>query len=122
MEEKYNQYDKLLTEYLANLYLFGNDAQAIRLCNFDPDNKGHLLILKLGFMLHYNFEYKVNINTKLTTYCKLVVKFKCNDWLKRKKEGAILDCQDFLDFFETRDEHPGLFAEIYDAYYGGKDD
>lgn len=114
----YKKYDIALNTLYVNLYSLSHDKKVVELRNFVPENKSHLLLLRVADMFKY-YQWEVHVDISWFQKLKMRLKgnkirFKCKKNLESKKDcNTILE--DIEQFYEI-----GLFEKIYKEYYEDK--
>ena len=110
-------YDEMVTVAYVNLYTLSKNKHEIYLNGFDPLNDGHRALYAIASMVSSNYQFPINIGCKLFTYLKYRKLYKPYAFAKRKTFKDGLTCDEIINHIETAFVQPGVFKDIYAAYY-----
>lgn len=110
-------YDEIVMVAYTNLYTLSKKNREIYLNDFNPIDEGHRALYSIASMLSSNCRFPINIGCKLFTYWKYKKIYKPYAFAKRKTLKDGLNCNEIISHIEKAFEKPGVFNDIYRAYY-----
>lgn len=110
-------YDEMVMVAYTNLYTLSKKNREIYLNGFDPHNESHRALYSIASMLSSNYQFPMHVGCKLLTYWRYKKIFKPYAFATRKTLKDGLTCDEMIAHIEKAFEKPGVFKDIYTAYY-----
>ena len=100
-----------------NLYTLSKKNKTIYLNSFDPMNPAHRALHTIASMVSSTQNFRLCIGCSIFKYWKYKKVYGANAFARRKALKDGLTCDDMITHIENAQKHPGIFKEIYEAYY-----
>ena len=121
MEENailYDEYDKIANLCAINIWKRAKHQAVLNIYNFNPKDKSHWYILKVGEVICEIYGYKLNLKIgiiqSLILKYKTKIKFKRINKLDTSKENSF-NCEDFCNYMN--ENFGNVLPDIYKCYY-----